>query len=188
MPTTHSPLRLTQVCIVLSTTYSARLPEKYTGWTDQMAEAVSIDMTAVFLPVQCVSFSLRLLAYTLSPVGVIALLLLAGVGLRVMRWHATSERPRLGDAVRRGILDLTPPGLVLIFCFVPSVSAFIFRAWSCKVSIRFISPLAVQYPPLKTLAADASGVRRGCGLDYVRQVHAAGRQREVRHHGARLDH
>ena len=69
-----------QVCIVLSTTYSARLPEKYTGWSDRVKEAVSVDVTALFLPVQCVSFSLRLIVYALSPVGLIALLLLLGEG------------------------------------------------------------------------------------------------------------
>ena len=137
-PPSHTERTLTrhstrlQVCIVLSTTYSARLPEEYTEKFQDFSEAVSIDWTALFLPVQCVPFTRRLLTYSLSPVGLIALLLLIGVGMRVKRWLAAVERPRFRDVVRAGVLDLTPPGLVLIFCFAPSVSAFIFRSWSCK--------------------------------------------------------
>jgi len=124
-----------QVCIVLSTTYSARMPEEYTARFQEFSEAVAIDWTALFLPVQCVPFRLRLLTYTLSPVGLVALLMMTGVGIRVRRWLAAVERPRFRDVVRSGILDLTPPGLVLIFCFVPSVSAFIFRSWSCQAYV-----------------------------------------------------
>ena len=138
------------MCIVLSTTYSARLPEEYTEKFQDFSEAVSIDWTALFLPVQCVPFKHRLLTYSLSPVGLIALLLLIGVGMRVKRWLAAVERPRFRDVVRAGVLDLTPPGLVLIFCFVPSVSAFIFRSWSCKAPRstidRTTSPLSLSDP------------------------------------------
>ena len=77
------PARLEQPLVVLdalAVLCPARLPEKYTGWSDRVKEAVSVDVTALFLPVQCVSFSLRLIAYALSPVGLIALLLLLGEG------------------------------------------------------------------------------------------------------------
>ena len=35
-----------------------------------------------------------------------------------------------------GLLDFMPAALILIFCFVPSVSASIFRAWSCQAPSR----------------------------------------------------
>ena len=35
-----------------------------------------------------------------------------------------------------GLLDFLPAALILIFCFVPSVSASIFRAWSCQAPSR----------------------------------------------------
>ena len=168
-----------QVCLVLSTTYSARLPERYTGWTEALAEAVFIDWSGIVLPVQCLPHKSRLVAVAISPIGVIALLLFAGIVLRLCaRWRrarrgagcesgsevdgATSnvlggeaqlqEPPSSSAAepptalaetddaavfswpaeVALGLLDLTPAGLVLIFLFVPSVSATILRAWSCQ--------------------------------------------------------
>ena len=125
-----------QICIVLSTTYSVRLPERYTSWTDKVNEAVSIDWSGFFLPAQCLPYWSRLVAVSISPVGVIALLLLAGVGLRLhQRRLAPSPRPLPWHAeAALGLLDLTPASLFLVFCFVPSVSAFIFRAWSCQAS------------------------------------------------------
>ena len=170
-----------QVCIVLSTTYSARLPEEYTSWTDAVSKAVAIDWSGVFLPAQCLSYRSRLVAIAVSPIGLIALFLLAGIGRRLhARWRAggSSESSAQTDsgeasfsATRRlesfsaasaastmtvlsvmsteesqvspsliswraeaalGVLDLTPACLVLIFCFVPSISASIFRSWSCQ--------------------------------------------------------
>jgi len=67
-----------QVCIVLTTTYSARLPIEYTSWTDKLAEAISIDWTGFLLPAQCLPFQSRLLAVTITPASLIALLLLTG--------------------------------------------------------------------------------------------------------------
>ncbi|EOD14389.1 hypothetical protein EMIHUDRAFT_211817 [Emiliania huxleyi CCMP1516] len=80
-----------QTCTVLSSTYSARLPDKYTGWTDNLANVISIDWSGFFLPEQCLGYALRLLAIALSPVAL-------------------------------GLLDLTPAGLVLIFCFAYTTS------------------------------------------------------------------
>ena len=86
-----------QICIVLSTTYSVRLPERYTSWTDKVSEAVSIDWSGTFLPPQCLPYWSRLVAVSISPVGVIALLLLAGVGLRLhqRRLAPSPRRTRL---------------------------------------------------------------------------------------------
>jgi len=45
-----------------------------------------------------------------------------------------ARRPKsLGDATRRGFYKCLPVSLVLTFCFTPSVSASIFRAWHCLV-------------------------------------------------------
>ncbi|EOD37990.1 hypothetical protein EMIHUDRAFT_200360 [Emiliania huxleyi CCMP1516] len=163
-----------QICTVLSSTYSARLPEEYTGWTDRLANAMSIDWSGVFLPEQCLGYGLRLLAIALSPVALIALLMGTGIALRLRRWRAappprptessgsgpgadtglveasmfeasttsvmsavsaiaeainTDEstvsashaRPWYAEAAL-GLLDLTPAGLVLIFCFAYTIS------------------------------------------------------------------
>ena len=77
---------------------------------------------------------MRLLAIALSPVALIALLMIAGISLRLRCWRAAPaprERPWYAEAAL-GLLDLTPAGLGLSFCFVPSISASIFRSWSCQ--------------------------------------------------------
>ena len=133
-----------QICTVLSSTYSARLPEEYTGWTDRLANAMSIDWSGVFLPEQCLGYALRLLAIALSPVALIALLMVAGISLRLHGWRAAPaprERSWYAEAAL-GLLDLTPAGLVLIFCFVPSISASIFRSWSCQAPSRLMIAVA----------------------------------------------
>ncbi|EOD27539.1 hypothetical protein EMIHUDRAFT_468827 [Emiliania huxleyi CCMP1516] len=102
-----------QICTVLSSTYSARLPPEYTGWTDKLANTVSIDWSGLFLPQQCLGYDLRLLAIALSPVAFIALLMAAGISLRLYRWRAAPApraRPWIAEAAL-GVLDLTPPGL-----------------------------------------------------------------------------
>ena len=123
-----------QICIVLNTTYSARLPKKYTTLTDELSEGVNIDWSGFFLPPQCLAYWARLVAVTISPVGLIALLLIAGAALRLRRWRdAPTPRPRSWPAeAALGVLDFTPASLIIVFCFVPSVSASIFRAWSCQ--------------------------------------------------------
>ncbi|EOD04884.1 hypothetical protein EMIHUDRAFT_220686 [Emiliania huxleyi CCMP1516] len=113
-----------QVVTVLFTTYSTRLPPEYTGWTDAVADAVSIDWSGFFLPQQCLGYGLRLLAIALSPVALIALLIIAGVCLRLHPWRAAPAphaRPWYAEAAL-GLLDLTPAGLVLIFCFAYTTS------------------------------------------------------------------
>ena len=151
-----------QISTVLSSTYSARLPEEYTGWTDRLANAMSIDWSGFILPEQCLGYDQRLLAISLSPIALFALLMIAGISLRLHRWRAVpapreaSARPWYAEAAL-GLLDLTPAGLVLIFCFVPSISASIFRSWSCQAPSRLMTAVAhptPQTPPLRQRAAD----------------------------------
>ena len=87
-----------QVCLVLSTSYSARLPERYTGWTDTLSQVISIDWSGFYLPPQCLPYWSRLVAVTVLPIGVIALLLCAGVGLRIHHRRA-SRVPRTAISV-----------------------------------------------------------------------------------------
>ena len=138
-----------RICTVLSSTYSARLPDKYTGWTDNLANVISIDWSGFFLPEQCLGYGMRLLAIALSPVALIALLMIAGISLRLYRWRAAPaprERPWYAEAAL-GLLDLTPAGLVLVFCFVPSISASIFQSWSCQAPSRTADDCRCSPPP-----------------------------------------
>ena len=125
-----------QIVLVLSSTYSARLPDKYTGLTDPLANVVALDWSGLFLPEQCLGYELRLLAIALAPVAFIALMMIAGISLRLQRWRAAPApraRPWYAEAAL-GLLDLTPAGLVFAFFFVPSITASIFRSWSCQAA------------------------------------------------------
>merc|ERR1719161_3170647 len=59
-----------------------------------------------------------------------------------------------------GLLDLTPAGLVLIFCFVPSISASIFQSWSCQAYTT--SPPGEELEQVSYMRQDASVE---CGSD-----------------------
>ena len=182
----HSKLKIIvsfyQVCTVLSSTYSARLPDKYTDWTYTFGEAIAIDWSLLFLPAGCLPYSLRLATMTAAPAALIALLLLTGVVIWARRSPAASDvsyddsdeisapsssavsndegsdsteedanapHPRLAEAVIHGLLNATPPCLVVIFACVPSVSASIFRAWSCQartLALAFLSHTRPHHP------------------------------------------
>jgi len=125
-----------QMAFVLISTYSARLPELLARRVG-INEALAFDAWCeAFLRPQCFSYSTRLLVFAFTPIVLIASFLLVGIGVRVRRWLvATASRPTCAEAVdvvTRGMFDLTPAGLVLVFCFVPSISAAIFRTWSCQ--------------------------------------------------------
>ena len=42
-----------QTSTVLTTTYSARLPVKYTSWTESVSEVFAIDWSGLLMPAQC---------------------------------------------------------------------------------------------------------------------------------------
>ena len=78
----------------------------------------------------------RLLLRALSPLVLIVAVPLVSLVLSISRHCATfcGSRGRLqslGRAMVSGLLDGLPTSLVLSFCFTPSVSASIFRAWHC---------------------------------------------------------
>ena len=99
---------------------------------------VTLDWTyfILFLPQQCLGYGERLLAIALAPVALIALMMIAGISLRLKRWRAAPApraRPWYAEAAL-GLLDLTPAGLVFAFFFVPSITASIFNSWSCQAA------------------------------------------------------
>ena len=101
------------------------------------------------MPEQCLGYGMRLLAIALSPVALIALLMIAGISPRLYRWRAAPpprERSLYAEAAL-GLLDLTPAALVLIFCFVPSISASIFQSWSCQAPSHMMTAVAHNPTP-----------------------------------------
>ena len=124
-----------QVALVLDGTYSAQLPEEFMTPTDRLNDWISLNWPKALLAVQCGPS--ELLAVTLLPVGLIALLLLSGVALRAYRWHvAPLPHQRLWPReVGLGLLEFLPASLVLVFLCVPGVNAYIFGAWSCQATV-----------------------------------------------------
>ena len=80
------------------------------------------------IPGECLatSFQDKLLMTSLAPLGVI-MAAFAGLALRAAL-SSGSVRGAFGSA----ILSVTPFALLVTFTFVPSVSANIFKAWSCE--------------------------------------------------------
>jgi len=136
-----------QVALVLDGTYSAQLPEEFMTPTDRLNDWISLNWPKALLAVQCGPS--ELLAVTLLPVGLIALLLLSGVALRAYRWHvAPLPHQRLWPReVGLGLLEFLPASLVLVFLCVPGVNAYIFGAWSCQATLFALATNANQMSP-----------------------------------------
>ena len=78
-----------------------------------------------------------------------------------------------------GLLDFMPAALILIFCFVPSVSASIFRAWSCQAPIAHqpdcvVQPCSLSPRNVLLVGLHHLSARRGARAGLL---HAAGRER-----------
>ena len=92
----------------------------------------------------------------ISPVALVALYAAVAGCVRLRRWLAAAERESLRRASLQALLDATPFCLLLVFCFSPSVSASIFKAWSCQaytVSAQQKVEYMRQAPPPQSAAA-----------------------------------
>ena len=121
-----------QIVFVLSTTYSVRLPESFTEWTEPI-RYLSLDWLAFALPAGCFvrGFSQRLLIIALAPLVVVMLKLFHSLALAVWSdWWKLGHT--MSSALRNGLLAAVPFVLFVIFLSVPSVSTSIFAAWSCE--------------------------------------------------------
>ncbi|EOD07115.1 hypothetical protein EMIHUDRAFT_448489 [Emiliania huxleyi CCMP1516] len=138
-----------QICTVLSSTYSARLPDKYTGWTDNLANVISVDWSGFFLPEQCLGYALRLLAIALSPVALIALLMIAGISALSQLMTAELEQVsymRQDASVECGSDDHGPITALAIGFIV---------LWPAGSLVLFTSLLAACYKPLQAKTPNA---------------------------------
>ncbi|EOD21749.1 hypothetical protein EMIHUDRAFT_207811 [Emiliania huxleyi CCMP1516] len=138
------------ICTVLSSTYSARLPPEYTGWTDKLANAISIDWSGFFLPEQCLGYALRLLAIALSPAA-LGLLDLTPAGLaytisppneplRQVSYMRQDASVECGTEDHESITDVATGFIVL---------------WPAGSLVLFTSLLAACYKPLQAKTPNA---------------------------------
>eukprot|EP00966_Prymnesium_polylepis_P240603 5564287-Prymnesium_polylepis.1 len=128
-----------QICADIETTYSVQLPEYFTAFMN-IFSLLRIDWWySLFLPQGCLgSFTDRLFLTTLSPVGLLGLVL---AFLMFHEWYSRAVHrvidgstacDRVRSAFSNGLLATIPVALLATFAIVPSVSARIFQAWNCE--------------------------------------------------------
>jgi hypothetical protein len=127
-----------QIITIFGSTYSVRLPHYYWDWM-RYFDFLSFEWDELLgVPAGCLAsgFSRVLLLTSLAPLGGIAVvfmvLTLRDEFARTSTEHSGSALSRLGAALSNGLLATTPFALLVTFAFVPSVSANIFKAWSCQ--------------------------------------------------------
>ena len=111
-----------QVITIFGSTYSVRMPPYYTAWMRHF-DFLSLQWDDLIgVPADCLagSFSEQLLITALLPLGLIAVVFV----LLTVRASAA--------VLSEGLLDTAPFALLVTFALVPSVSANIFKAWSCQ--------------------------------------------------------
>jgi len=145
-----SVLAFVQVLATLENTYSIGLPESWMRWTRVLRFFGDIDWTHWVMPGDCIvgaGIVERLLLRALGPLAIVVAVPLASATVAItarcrasMKADTTRRRSRSSmsnallsprDTVSTGLLEGLPVSLVVAFCFTPSVSASIFRAWHC---------------------------------------------------------
>lgn len=167
-------LAFTQVVAQLDSTYNIGMPSHWFEWTEALRFFGEVDWIGWVVPSHCVVGSgiiQGLLLRGLSPlvlIGVVQLLSIAiFVTLACLRPGGTPASTStskvapthgvMATGVCTGLMEALPVALVLAFCFTPSVSAYIFRAWHC-LSFTYDDQIEHSY-----LARDLS-VRRHCSM------------------------
>ena len=146
-------LAFSQVVATLDRTYSVGLPETWTKWTAVFRVLGDLDWTGWVVPSACIvgsGFKERLSLRAIAPLAVVVAMPVVGAAISALRHCASrhigtaatsSDAPatagrnlskHLVHAMKIGILEWLPASLILAFCFTPSVSASIFRAWHCE--------------------------------------------------------
>jgi len=124
-----------QVVAALERTYGIDLPDSWTHWTKIFRVLGEVDWLNWVVPSSCIvgsGMKEALLLRSLVPLIVIVGIPLTFAFVSVARRSMGIERARTpGAAVCAGLLQGLPASLVLAFCFTPSLSADIFRAWYC---------------------------------------------------------
>ena len=113
---------------IFGSTYSVRMPPYYTAWMRHF-DFLSLQWDDLIgVPADCLagSFNEQLLITALLPLGLIAVVFVLHF-LRAGFRHAARA-----TVLSEGLLDTAPFALLVTFALVPSVSANIFKAWSCQ--------------------------------------------------------
>ena len=121
---------------VFNSIYSVRLPPYYTDWMRHF-DFLSLQWDdLVGVPAGCLarSFKQKLLLTALLPLVLIAAVFVLLTGRAAFSHTAAADAGlgRVRAALSDGLLASAPFALVVMFAFVPSVSATIFKAWSCQ--------------------------------------------------------
>jgi len=129
-------LSFAQVVASLDSTYNVGLPESWFEWTNFLRFLGEVDWTGWMIPTACIvgnDMIRYLLLRSLAPLVLILIAPLAGAALS---WTFRRNRRDNSPGGWHRLADWLPVSLFLTFCFTPSVSSTIFRAWHC-VSFPF---------------------------------------------------
>jgi len=136
-----------QVVAALDSTYSIGMPRSWFEWTAYWRVIGEVDWIAWVVPPDCVIGSgmvSQLCLRALAPLAVVVALPLCGASISFVRmclaYKSKSSPLRITgtpdvsshhESLMKGAIDWLPASLVVSFCFTPSVSSSIFRAWNC---------------------------------------------------------
>jgi len=143
-------LAFVQVIAALESTYAVGLPESWFRWTETLRFVGNLDWASWLVPSKCLvggGMKMQLLVRGLAPLVVIfampvvpLFISLCSVKCEGKPGARKSSRTMTNDKdkpltrrqkVVEGLIKGLPASLVVSFCFTPSVSASIFRAWYC---------------------------------------------------------
>ncbi|KAL1499218.1 hypothetical protein AB1Y20_013725 [Prymnesium parvum] len=157
-------LTFMQIVAALDSTYTIGMPDSWFQWTSILRVFGSIDWSGWIVPSTCLigsGVSRRLLVRSLAPLILICIVPVVCAATTCFKRQLRSFKPHVDvtkatscsasvKTSRDGFIRGLPASLVLAFCFTPSVSAVIFRAWYC-VSFAFD-----KYEERRFLADDLS--------------------------------
>lgn len=122
-----------QVVQVVPTVYGVALPDEFAG-VQRVIDLFSFDWLSI--PTACVgSFLTRLWLQATLPIVVVGIVIVASVGLAVVR----------GAGTRHGLLRALPFALAAAFALVPGVSRAIFASFDCEAFMRDAAAHEYEY-------------------------------------------
>jgi hypothetical protein len=135
------------VIAALDSTYVIGLPDSWFRWTAFLRFFGEIDWMNWVVPSECVigtGMAQVLLLRALVPLAIIIAVPLVGACVFFIKQRApSSDAPRVsrqqssdlaanqGSQMSKALVHWLPFSLIIAFCFTPSLSASIFRAWQC---------------------------------------------------------
>ena len=113
--------------------YEVEMPEQFHDWMESF-QFINVDWASVVIPGSCLGqdFSTRLLIEGLVPFVGIGTVALVVCMVQITGMWRRQEPSALSLGTRKGLVQMLPLALFLVFCFCVSTSYSIFGAWRCQ--------------------------------------------------------